>query len=354
MWGSLAHCLLALALGGAWASNIMAQPALLVSSGGTAQVLRYDGVTGAFQGIAATGGGLNTPAGLAINPNNGNLLVASTQTNNVLQFNPVTGAFISTFNSGGTLALPDGMSYGPDGHLYVSGGTANNVQRFNGVTGSFINNFATGAPGNLFAAAFDVRFGTNGDLYFSNQTVNFPTGSFSGVRRHDGTTGGHVWNSTGGSLGTPAGIAFGADGLLYVANASGDNIQRFNATTGAFVDVFVGTGSGGLDRPYGITFGPDGHLYVASYSGSTATSMVKRYHGTTGAFIDNFIAPGSGGLTNPTYLTFVDFTPVPEPTSLLLGGAGVAAAFWLGKSRRAARRSDCLAFHRGGRHGGRR
>jgi DNA-binding beta-propeller fold protein YncE len=333
MWRSLIHCFLVLIIGSLGASNLSAQTALLVSSGGTSQVLRYDGVTGAFLGISAAGGGLNTPAGLAINPNNGNLLVVSTQTNNVLQYNPFTGSFINTFNSGGTLTLPDGMSYGPDGHLYVSGGTANNVQRFNGVTGSFINNFATGAAGNLFAAVFDVRFGPNNDLYFSNQTVNFPTGSFSGVRRHNGTTGAHIWNTSGGSLGTPSGIAFGADGLLYVASASGDNIQRFNATTGAFVDTFVPTGSGGLDRPYGITFGPDGHLYVTSYSGTTATSMVKRYHGTTGAFIDNFVAPGSGGLTNPTYLLFVDFTPIPEPTGLLLGGAGVAAALWLGKSR---------------------
>lgn len=329
---TLVACLLSLLSG----SSVWAQPVLLVSSGGNAQVLRYDGVTGAFLGVSASGGGLNTPAGLAINPNNGNLLVVSTQTNNVLQYNPLTGAFISTFTSGGTLTLPDGMSYGPDGNLYVSGGTANNVQRFNGVTGSFINNFATGAAGNLFAAVFDVRFGgPNNDLYFTNQTLNFPTGSFSGVRRHNGTSGAHIWNSTGGSLGTPAGIAFGPDGLLYVASASGDNIQRFNATTGAFVDIFVPTGSGGLDRPYGLTFGPDGHLYVTSYSGNAATSMVKRFHGTTGAFIDNFVAPNSGGLLNPTYLMFVDFSVIPEPTTLLLSGAGLATVLWFTRRRQA-------------------
>ncbi len=326
MRGPLATSSVAVVLWLSCQATALAQQEWLVSSSGTNEVLRYDAVTGSFVGIAAQGGGLNTPAGLTLNPNNGQLLVVGAQNNAVLQFNPLTSAFLGTFTSGGTLTIPDGLSYGPDGNLYVSGGTTNSVQRFNGITGSFINNFATGAAGNLFTALFDVRFGgPNSDLYFTNQTVNIPSGSFSGIRRHDGSTGAHIWNSSGGSLGTPAGIAFGPDGLLYVANASGNNIQRFNASTGAFVSTFVAAGSGGLARPYGMAFGPDGHLYVASYGGSLATSTVKRFDGTTGAFIGDFVTGGSGGLNNPTYLMYVDFTPIPEPTSLVLCAVAAAA-----------------------------
>ncbi len=55
----------------------------------------------------------------------------------------------------------------------------------------------------------------------------------------------------------------GADGLVYVADR-GIGVLRFDAVTGAFVDVFVPNGRGGLDRPWRLAFGPDGRIYVTS------------------------------------------------------------------------------------------
>ena len=64
---------------------------------------------------------------------------------------------------------------------------------------------------------------------------------------------------------------------------------RYNPTTGAFIDEFA-AGGGGFAA--GMAFGRDGHLYVADRDLGT----VRRYHGTTGAFMGNFVTAGLGGI----------------------------------------------------------
>jgi hypothetical protein len=54
-----------------------------------------------------------------------------------------------------------------------------------------------------------------------------------------------------------------ADGFLLVTSRGNDSILRYDATTGAFIDVFVASGSGGLAGvDLGIARGPDGNIYV--------------------------------------------------------------------------------------------
>jgi DNA-binding beta-propeller fold protein YncE len=302
-----------------------AQDYLLVSSISTNSVFRYDAATGALIDNFASGGGLSSPAGLVINPNNGNLLVVGAQNNQVLQFNINTGAFMNVFTSGGALGTPDGIAYGPDGNLYVSGGTANNVQRFNGSTGVFINNFATGQSGTSPGVTGVTFGGPSNNLFIGNFSL------FSNVaRQHNGLTGAFI-NQTpnmGILSNIPAGVVIGPDNNLYVAivtSGTTGRIDRFNGSTLALIGTFVAPGTGGMARPYGIAFGPDGNLYVASYGGTTATSTVKRYDGVTGAYINDFVTGGLGGLTNPSYILFTT-SAIPEPaTVLLVGGAALAA-----------------------------
>jgi sugar lactone lactonase YvrE len=162
------------------------------------------------------------------------------------------------------------------------------------------------------------------------------------------TSGGvSVWNSgTAGQLANPQGIAFGPDGLLYVANQDNNRVARFNPQTGAFVDNFAtginvpsgmvfgpdttgdgyrdlyvttwnqnsvvrvgwtpsgpgapGTftsGAGGsLNAAAVLAFGPDGNLYVGGFN----SGNVVRFNGSTGVFIDVF----ASGIPNPGGLTF--------------------------------------------------
>jgi hypothetical protein len=103
------------------------------------------------------------------------------------------------------------------------------------------------------------------------------------------------FGGTGASLGTfvaprsgglvqPINPVYGPDGNLYVPDAQGNTVGRFNGATGNFIDSFVSAGSGGLTWSYAITFGPDGHLYVAD----TPAGVIRRYNGTTGVYMGVF------------------------------------------------------------------
>ena len=43
----------------------------------------------------------------------------------------------------------------------------------------------------------------------------------------------------------------GAD-VIYVSSLGTDEILRYDADTGNFIDTFISAGSGGLDKPHGI------------------------------------------------------------------------------------------------------
>jgi hypothetical protein len=66
-----------------------------------------------------------------------------------------------------------------------------------------------------------------------------------------------------------------------------------------------------------LKFSSDNKLYV----GFTGTNEVKRYNATSGAFLDTFIPAGTGGLNGPFSFAFA---PEPGSISLLLIGTGAA------------------------------
>jgi streptogramin lyase len=100
----------------------------------------------------------------------------------------------------------------------------------------------------------------------------------------------------------PAGAA---DKLLLVTNREGRNILRYDADTGAFIDVLVPAGTGGMNVPFGMAIGPDGNLYVASTKTEvhpTPDPHVRRFDVRTGAFLGVFAS--GGGMVDPIELAF--------------------------------------------------
>jgi WD40 repeat protein len=135
--------------------------------------------------------------------------------------------------------------------------------------------------------------GPDRNLYVSNSDGD-------DVLRFNGTTGAFI-STFASNVEDAAGLAFGPDSNLYVVNANTPgSITKLNGATGAFIDAFVADSSGGLAAPRDVIFGPDGNLYVTSF----ATNAVLRYNGTTGAFEDAFVTAGSGGLSFPRDLLF--------------------------------------------------
>src|SRR5207249_4763590 len=92
---------------------------------------------------------------------------------------------------------------------------------------------------------------------------------------------------------------------LLLGDLGRDQVLRYDAATGAFVDTFVPKHSGGLNSPWGVLFGPhDGNLYVSTgmWGGPGQLKAVLRYDGTTGAFIDEFAR--GGDLARPLAIIF--------------------------------------------------
>lgn len=193
--------------------------------------------------------------------------------------------------------------------LYVSSISSQNIQTFDKVSGVSTGSIMVGtSPAGL-------AFGPDGALYIAGTGNN-------DILRYDpiaGTTSVFVASSAGG-LNNPLGLAFGPDGNLYVSSGNGNGILRFNGTTGAFIDVFVY----GLGGSYALVFGPDGNLYVA------AGNNILRFNGTTGVFIDSFVSSSSGGLNGALDLAFGpdgNLYVVSANTNSILRFSGATGAF---------------------------
>ncbi|MCP3902685.1 MAG: DUF11 domain-containing protein [Planctomycetes bacterium] len=160
-------------------------------------------------------------------------------------------------------------------------------------TGAFIDTFTSGGT---LGSAWGIAFGSDGNLYV--------TGRFSNeIERYDGSTGAYIDDfvpAGSGGLDAPTAIAFGHDGHLYAASFETAEVLRYDGVTGAFIDVFAS--GNGLSNPQDVVFGPDGHLYVPS----GGTDEVLRFDGTAGGFIDVFVTAADGGLTLPTEMVFGD------------------------------------------------
>jgi sugar lactone lactonase YvrE len=226
-------------------------------------ILRYNGTTGAFMGIFATGP-INGAREIVFN--GGYMYVASTYTNQVLQYNGTTGAYLGVFVTAGSGGIngPDGMTFGPDGNLYVTGTNSNNVVCYNGTTGALIKTFVAAGSGGLNLPA-GLTFDPSGSYLDVAEW-----GGSNEVLKYNGQTGAYVGVAAGG-LSSPRDVKFGANGLLYVLDAGTNRIEEFTEN-GAYVSDYVPAGSGGMSSSGFMTFGPNGDLYV---NGGNINSIVQ-------------------------------------------------------------------------------
>lgn len=315
-------CLFALVGTLLFCHHLQAQVVLLVTDNLNNNVLRYTGLAAGsspttFQNGIPGGINMTLPTGLAQDAA-GNVYVSAIQNFNlpngqILRFNGTTGTYIDRFVSPGTFGNPNNITFGPGGDLFVAdptgnGSTGDVVRRYAAATGAPVGTdgvFVSQGSGGL-SLPYDVQWNSNQSFFFvssliSNEVLRYnPNGSFNSSF------------VSGANISNPTGITFGPDGNLYVSMSSGTNanrVNRFNGTSGAFIDTFVTVGAGGLDGPGGLAFGPDGNLYVTSQN----TGDILRYNGTTGAFVDVY----ASGIGLPQELLFLS-SAVPEPTTWAL------------------------------------
>jgi sugar lactone lactonase YvrE len=146
----------------------------------------------------------------------------------------------------------------------------------------------------------------NGAQPNSNANVLLANSRGDNILRYDQSTGaflGELVAPGAGGLFHPDTMIVAPDGTLLVS--SGDTpansaILRYDPCSGAFLGVFIS--GNGLHRPYGMAFGPDGKFYVANF----LRDQVLRFDAENGAFLDVFATGNAqpGGLNGPNSLLF--------------------------------------------------
>ncbi len=287
------------------------------TTGPTDLIHAYNAATGA---AIAPSISLLGATGLAIGPS-GNLFAV---TNNpgfqpdlgsVYQYNSATHAKVGgpyvTFNGqndGHDVQGPEGMAFGSTGNLYIADVTTSDVH----IYGSSNNSLGVLTSGQLVQPT-DVAFDSSGNMYVTSGNADVLR-SISGT----GALTEFVAQLAGG-LTNPVSLAFGPGGSLYVLDQTSTPVVRRYDSTGNFdTNVISFTGSLGSFSPNQIAFGPDGKLYISGQDGNVGDGEVLRFE-TDGTLDGPFVT----GLENPSFMAF---TTVPEPTSIVLfvlGGLGM-------------------------------
>jgi DNA-binding beta-propeller fold protein YncE len=211
---------------------------------------------------------LGNPTHLAIDPD-GNVWVTDRRLKSVYVFDP-DGAFLKTFVPEGTMPAewaPLGISIDTNGDVYVTDVPGNTIQRvlvFD-KTGKLKTNFGEGKqaadpltePG-VFSypngLVLSTGKGAARELFVSDSNnrriqVFTPTGAFRRIIRTEGT---------------PRGIAFDADGRLYVADVLSHQVDIYSAT-GQSLATFGenGFGPGQFQYPEDVAVDTRGRIYIS-------------------------------------------------------------------------------------------
>ncbi|MNR88785.1 Serine/threonine-protein kinase PknD [compost metagenome] len=216
------------------------------------------------------------------------LFVANRDMNTVSRISPAGEVipFLTT-TTHPELLSPQALTFGPDEALYIAcGGTTKKVLRIPFDPSG--NPLAATAYSGAIATPAGIAFGPSGDLFVSDtgapNRIYKVASSSTPVTVPQATTGMAL---TGVALNKPRGLAFGSDSALYVANSASNNVLKIVTDTGASSEFLSG-----LSSPWSIAFDSQGHLYVSNNSGN---SIYRRDAST--AQVSAFASlPNPGGL----------------------------------------------------------
>ncbi len=230
---------------------------LFVASQNAGEVLRYNGQTGQYLGVFASG--LNAPGGLLFDSANNTLYVSEFGQYNgstIDRFNATTGASLGSIGSGSALMGGAGMAIGPDGLLYVSSFSNGSVLRFNPTTGAPAG-IVPGDPSATFASG-PLTFGGTNSLVFDKTGKLDAVGLFTFDVYQFGSNGAQLGDLIpyGGGLVYPCSMLIAPNGDLFVSSLGNNNssdpsaplepgyISEYNINTGAAIDLsFITTSS---------------------------------------------------------------------------------------------------------------
>jgi hypothetical protein len=229
---------------------------LYVASEASDSVLRYDAQSGAFVGAFVAddpttpgdeSGGLTQPTAVVFGPD-GKLYVASFDRDRILRYDGVTGAFeavVVPSNTGGLNGPDLGMAFGPDGSLYVPSYWNHRVKRYDVGNGAFLGD-ALGPLVSPLRNPRELLFLGDGTALVasegSDQVLRFDplAGTYIGVLVGDDPT---TPADESGGLDAPVGLRLGIGAELWVTSIGNGAVKRYALRTGAFLGDLVAPGS---------------------------------------------------------------------------------------------------------------
>ena len=288
----------------------------------TVAVLAGDGVPGTGDGIG-TRARFSEPFGIVAAPD-GTIFVADAGHAHVIRRIAPDGR-VSTL-AGGTFSTPSGLALSSDGTLFVAD-TGNHAIRRIAPDGSVSTLAGDGTPGYADGPAHQARFNgpigiaiaPSGDIVVAD-TYNDRIRVIDGDGMVTTLAGSGQPGSSDGVAGsasfdTPTGLAFDAQGILYVADTGNDVVRRVDANGQVTTPTWAH--EAGLFRPLGLAAGPDHELYVADEGGRivairTNGEMTRTLAGGGVGFRDGpgaiaqFRRPSGIALSRPGHLVVAD------------------------------------------------
>jgi phospholipase C len=222
---------------------------------------RVVGFSPAGRPVASFWGGLDHPEGIAVDAS-GDVWVADTGNDRVVEFSP-GGRELTSFGSPGSgdgeLDGPVALAVSPGGDVYVADQNNNRVEEFT-ASGGYVSSISVATPAG-------VALGSGGDIWVSspsyadgNSVYEFsPAGTQ--LLAFGNTQAGY------GDLGDTGGIAVGPDGRIYVAQPDYGWVTVFDPDGSVYTEFGLqsgpASGSQDLEFPQSLAIGADGQVYVA-------------------------------------------------------------------------------------------
>lgn len=276
---------------------------------------------------------LANPVGLAFDAA-GNLFVANFNGKNILEY-ASTGA--------GTYAAPTVFLSGFSSEKIAF--DAHNNLFATDYYGASIREYASTGAGTYSATPTFLTGGLNGpeDLAFDSNGSLFASNYYSGnitkfTSTASGTFGsGEIFaarEDKPGGLNVPAGLAFDAQGSLFVADFNALNIKKFASNAGTLSSTYTIFASDPYD-PFGLAFDSRGDLFATDLF----TGPINKYAVTDAGTLSTTSTIFSSGFQQPAFMAFAP-AAVPEASTtvtfgllLVLGVGGLAFA---GKRKKTA------------------